>query len=65
MSVPARDADRRCSRWQAFGDEGVDTVAWIKANPGRGKSIHLNDWAPGTKEEEKADRMLFAEGIAP
>jgi sugar phosphate isomerase/epimerase len=44
---------------------GVDCVAWIKANPGRIRSVHLKDWTPGTKEEEKAYRVLFAEGIAP
>ena len=44
---------------------GIDTVAWIKANPGRIKSVHLKDWAPGTKEEEKAYRVLFGEGVTP
>ncbi len=46
-------------------EAGVDPVAWIKANPGRIKSIHLKDWTPGTKEEGKAYRILFAEGVAP
>jgi sugar phosphate isomerase/epimerase len=46
-------------------EAGVDTVAWIKAHPGRIKSIHLKDWTPGKKEEEKAYRVLFAEGIGP
>jgi sugar phosphate isomerase/epimerase len=44
---------------------GADPVAWIKANPGRIKSIHLKDWAPGTPEEEKSYRVLFGEGVAP
>jgi len=44
---------------------GVDTVAWIKANPGRIKSVHLKDWTPGTKEEGKAFRVLFGEGVTP
>ncbi len=44
---------------------GSDPVAWIKANPGRIRSVHLKDWAPGTKEEEKAYRVLFAEGVTP
>jgi len=26
---------------------GSDPVAWIRANPGRVKSIHCKDWAPG------------------
>lgn len=46
-------------------EAGVDCVAWIKANPGRIRSVHLKDWAPGKKEEEKAYRVLFAEGVAP
>lgn len=46
-------------------EAGVDPVAWIKANPGRIKSLHLKDWTPGKKEEEKAYRVLFAEGVAP
>ena len=44
---------------------GADPVAWIKANPGRIRSVHLKDWAPGTKEQEKAYRVLFGEGVAP
>jgi sugar phosphate isomerase/epimerase len=44
---------------------GVDPVAWIKSNPGRIKSVHLKDWAPGQKAEEKAYRVLFGEGVAP
>lgn len=46
-------------------EAGVDTVAWIKANPGRIKSVHLKDWTPGKKEDEKAYRVLFTEGVAP
>lgn len=46
-------------------EAGEDPVAWIKANPGRIKSVHLKDWAPGKKEEEKAYRVLFGEGVAP
>ncbi|HEV7401545.1 MAG TPA: sugar phosphate isomerase/epimerase [Chthoniobacteraceae bacterium] len=46
-------------------EAGVDTVAWIKANPGRIKSIHLKDWAPGDKAEEKGYRVLFGEGVTP
>ena len=44
---------------------GSDPVAWIKANPGRIRSVHLKDWAPGTREQEKAYRVLFGEGVAP
>jgi len=46
-------------------ESGADPVAWIQANPGRIKSIHLKDWAPGAKTEEKSYRVLFGEGITP
>lgn len=44
---------------------GADPVAWIKANPGRIRSIHLKDWAPGTPQQEKGYRVLFGEGVTP
>lgn len=44
---------------------GSDPVAWIKANPGRIRSVHLKDWAPGTRQEEKGYRVLFGEGVSP
>ncbi len=44
---------------------GADPVAWIKANPGRIKSAHLKDWAPGTAADEKGYRVLFGEGTSP
>jgi len=46
-------------------EAGADPVTWIRANPGRIRSIHLKDWAPGTVAEEKGYRVLFGEGIAP
>jgi sugar phosphate isomerase/epimerase len=46
-------------------EAGADPIAWIKANPGRIKSVHLKDWTPGKKEEEQAYRVLFGEGISP
>jgi sugar phosphate isomerase/epimerase len=46
-------------------EAGADPVAWIRANPGRIKSVHLKDWTPGTKAEEKSYRVLFGEGVAP
>jgi len=46
-------------------EAGADPVAWIKAHPGRIKSVHLKDWAPGAKADEKAYRVLFGEGVAP
>jgi len=39
---------------------GDDPVAWIKAHPGRIKSIHCKDWAPG-----KGYGVLFGEGTSP
>jgi sugar phosphate isomerase/epimerase len=46
-------------------EAGADPVAWIQANPGRIKSVHVKDWAPGTKAEEKSYRVLFTEGVSP
>ena len=41
-------------------EAGADPVAWIKANPGRIKSIHCKDWAP-----DRGYAVLFGEGAAP
>ncbi len=46
-------------------EAGADPVAWIKANPGRIKSIHLKDWTPGKNEDGKGYRVLFGEGVTP
>ena len=46
-------------------EAGVDPVAWIRANPGRIRSVHLKDWAPGSEKEDKGYRVLFGEGVAP
>ena len=46
-------------------EAGADPIAWIKANPGRIRSVHLKDWAPGKSVDEKGYRVLFGEGIAP
>lgn len=46
-------------------EAGADPVAWITANPGRIKSVHLKDWAPGTSAVEKGYRVLFGEGVVP
>jgi sugar phosphate isomerase/epimerase len=43
-------------------EAGADPVAWIKANPGRTKSIHLKDWGKG---EGKAYTVAFGEGDVP
>jgi sugar phosphate isomerase/epimerase len=41
---------------------GVDTAAWIKANPGRIKSVHLKDWGKG---EGRGYTVAFGEGDVP
>jgi sugar phosphate isomerase/epimerase len=46
-------------------EAGADPVAWINANPGRIKIVHLKDWAPGSKTDEKSYRVLFGEGVSP
>jgi len=42
-------------------DAGSDPVAWIRANPGRIRSLHLKDWSP---EPAKRYTVLFGEGAA-
>ena len=39
---------------------GADPIAWINANPGRIKSVHCKDWAPGRGYD-----VPFGEGSAP
>lgn len=46
-------------------EAGADPLAWIKANPGRIRSVHLKDWTPGKNEDGKGYRVLFGEGVAP
>jgi sugar phosphate isomerase/epimerase len=46
-------------------EAGADPIAWIRANPGRIRSVHLKDWAPGRPGDEKGYRVLFGEGVAP
>ena len=46
-------------------EAGADCIAWINANPGRIRSLHLKDWAKGEAKDEKAYRVLFGEGEAP
>src|SRR5579871_6002209 len=42
-------------------EAGADPVAWIKANPGRIRSIHCKDWSP---DAGKGFTVLFGEGAA-
>jgi len=42
-------------------EAGSDPVAWIRANPGRIRSIHCKDWSPAP---DKGYKVLFGEGVA-
>ena len=42
-------------------EAGSDPVAWIRANPGRIRSLHLKEWSP---EPGKGYTVLFGEGAA-
>jgi sugar phosphate isomerase/epimerase len=42
-------------------EAGSDPVVWIRANPGRIRSLHLKDWSP---EAAKGYTVLFGEGAA-
>jgi len=42
-------------------EAGADPVAWIRANPGRIRSIHCKDWSP---DPDKGYKVLFGEGKA-
>ena len=42
-------------------EAGSDPVAWIRANPGRIRSIHCKDWSP---DAAKGYKVLFGEGVA-
>ena len=43
-------------------EAGQDPVAWIKANPGRIKSLHCKDWGAG---EGRGYAVAFGEGDVP
>lgn len=42
-------------------EAGSDPVAWIRANPGRIRSIHCKDWS---RDPGKGYKVLFGEGVA-
>jgi sugar phosphate isomerase/epimerase len=42
-------------------EAGTDPVAWIRANPGRIRSLHLKEWSP---DAGKGYSVLFGEGVA-
>jgi len=39
---------------------GDDPVAWVEANPGRIRSMHLKDWSP-----QRGYKVLLGEGVVP
>ena len=43
-------------------EAGADPVAWINANPGRIRSLHLKDWGKG---EGRGYAVAFGEGDVP
>ena len=43
---------------------GADPIAWIKANPGRIRSVHCKDWGAG-QGSDRGYRVLFGEGDSP
>ena len=42
-------------------EAGSDPVAWIRANPGRIRSLHLKEWS---SDPAKGFHVLFGEGVA-
>ena len=46
-------------------EAGADPVAWIKANPGRIRSVHLKDWTSSDHAADTGYRVLFGEGACP
>jgi sugar phosphate isomerase/epimerase len=42
-------------------EAGADPVAWIRANPGRIRSIHCKEWS---RDPAKGYKVLFGEGVA-
>jgi sugar phosphate isomerase/epimerase len=42
-------------------EAGSDPVAWIRANPGRIRSLHCKDWSP---DATKGYKVMFGEGAA-
>lgn len=45
-------------------EAGSDPVAWIKANPGRIRSLHMKDWKSGMAKPHDGYRVLLGEGSA-
>lgn len=45
-------------------EAGTDPIDWIKANPGRIKSLHMKDWKRGLEKPHDGYRVLLGEGAA-
>lgn len=45
-------------------EAGTDPVAWIQANPGRIKSLHMKDWKSGMEKPHDGYKVLLGEGSA-
>lgn len=63
IEILAHDTDKSVMLQLDVGtclETGNDPVAWIRANPGRIRSLHLKDWSPA-----KGYRVLFGQGVAP
>jgi sugar phosphate isomerase/epimerase len=63
IEILARETDKSIMLQLDVGtciETGNDPVAWIRANPGRIRSLHLKDWSPS-----KGYRVLFGQGVAP
>ena len=46
-------------------EAGADPVAWIKANPGRIKVLHLKDWAPARARTRRVIELCLAKVFRP
>jgi sugar phosphate isomerase/epimerase len=63
MEILAANTDRSIMLQLDVGtclEAGSDPVAWVRANPGRIRSMHLKDWSP-----RRGYKVLFGEGVAP
>jgi sugar phosphate isomerase/epimerase len=45
-------------------EAGTDPIAWIKANPGRIRSLHMKDWKRGLPNPHDGYKVLLGEGEA-
>lgn len=45
-------------------EAGTDPIAWVEANPGRIKSIHMKDWKSGMEKPHDGYKVLLGEGSA-